>query len=186
MCRIKKQTFDNRIVNRLETSINNQTVFWKEIKLLIGKQKNQPAISKSQWFNHFSRLFSNTDQESQNFGEINVDQDVVYNDDLTNETMKSSITDEEIIKCVHELNVNKASAGKSIAEHFKYGLNVLLPYIRVIFNRLFDKGEFPADWSKSIIVPLHKNGDINSPDNYRGIALLDILVKYIFQYLPED
>ena len=138
--------------------------------MLIGKQKNEPAISKSQWFNHLSRLFSNTDQESQNFGEINVDQDVVYNDDLTNETMNSSITDEEIIKCVHELNVNKAFAGKLIAEHFKYGLNVLLPYIRVIFNRLFDRGEFP----KSIIVPLHKNDDINSPDNYRGIALLDI------------
>ena len=94
--------------------------------MFIGKQTNEPDISKSQWFNHFSRLFSNTVQESQNFGEINVDQDVVYNDDLTHDIINSSITDEEIIKCVQELNINKVSGGKLIAEHFKY---VLLLYI---------------------------------------------------------
>ena len=28
-----------------------------------------------------------------------------------------------------------------------------------------------SEWSKAIIIPLHKKGDVNDPDNYRGILL---------------
>ena len=35
----------------------------------------------------------------------------------------------------------------------------------------------PEEWSKAIIIPLHKKGDKNNPDNYRGISLLSILSK---------
>ena len=46
-----------------------------------------------------------------------------------------------------------------------------------LFNRLFELGEFPSDWCNSIIVPLHKRGNINEPTNYRGISLLDVFGK---------
>ena len=87
--------------------------------------------------------------------------------------MKSTTTDEEIIKCIHELNINKASAGKLFAEHFKYGLNIILPNIRVIFNRLFDRGNSPPIGLNLSLYLYNEKGD--------GIALLDIFSKiYIF------
>ena len=46
-----------------------------------------------------------------------------------------------------------------------------------LFNGLFSRGEFPKDWCGSIIVPLRKRGDVNDPENYRGISLLDIFGK---------
>jgi len=45
------------------------------------------------------------------------------------------------------------------------------------FNRIFNTGYFPSDWSSAIKVPIHKKGDLNSPQNYRGISLLDIFGK---------
>ena len=38
-------------------------------------------------------------------------------------------------------------------------------------------GIFPKEWSKSIIVPLYKKGDVNKPDNYRGVALTSVVSK---------
>ena len=59
----------------------------------------------------------------------------------------------------------------------KVAVPVIVPYLKNIFNVLFDKGVFPEEWSKVIIIPLHKKGDKNNPDNYRGILLLSILSK---------
>ena len=41
------------------------------------------------------------------------------------------------------------------------------------FNALFEKGIFPTKWTESIVLPLFKKGDVNNPNNYRGISLYD-------------
>ena len=52
-----------------------------------------------------------------------------------------------------------------------------LIFLVQLFNKLYDEGIFSKEWSKSIIVPIHKKGDGNIPDNYRGIALTSVLSK---------
>jgi len=42
---------------------------------------------------------------------------------------------------------------------------------------IFTKGTFPSSWRKSTIIPIHKNGSFDNPDNHRGISLLNILSK---------
>ena len=34
-------------------------------------------------------------------------------------------------------------------------------------------GDIPEEWRTAIFIPIHKNGDRNNPDNYRGISLLN-------------
>jgi hypothetical protein len=46
-----------------------------------------------------------------------------------------------------------------------------------LFNKLFEQGIFPKDWCTSIIIPIHKKGDTNLPDNYRGVALTSVVSK---------
>ena len=47
----------------------------------------------------------------------------------------------------------------------------------MIFNSLFNNGEFPQQWSKGLITPLHKKGSIHEVNNYRGISLADSIGK---------
>ena len=42
---------------------------------------------------------------------------------------------------------------------------------------------FPKCWSDSILVPIHKKGDVNSPNNYRGISLLHVFGKIYISVL---
>ena len=58
----------------------------------------------------------------------------------------------------------------------------IVPFLVKYFNKLFSSGLYPTEWTKAIIVPLHKKGDINNVDNYRGISLLNVLSK-IFTYI---
>jgi len=53
----------------------------------------------------------------------------------------------------------------------------ILPFMKGYFNKIFESGYFPVEWSKAVIVPLHKKGDTSLPDNYRGISLLSIVSK---------
>ena len=46
-----------------------------------------------------------------------------------------------------------------------------------LFNKVFEYGIFPEEWSEGYIVPLHKKGSLNDVENYRGINLLSALGK---------
>ena len=52
-------------------------------------------------------------------------------------------------------------------------MHIILP----VLNKVFSNGYFPSCWSKAILVPLHKKGYINNPENYRGINHLDVMGK---------
>ena len=58
----------------------------------------------------------------------------------------------------------------------------LLPFLMKYFNKLFSFGLYPTEWTKAIIVPLHKKADINKVDNYKGISLPNVLSK-VFTYI---
>ena len=63
------------------------------------------------------------------------------------------------------------------AEMLNTGGKDVILFITKLFNTIFDKGIYPSDWAKAIIVPIHKKGDIHLADNYRGVSLLSIVSK---------
>ena len=56
------------------------------------------------------------------------------------------------------------------------GKDVIL-FMTKPFSTVFDKGIYPSDWAKAIIVPIHKKGDIHLVDNYIGVSLHSIVTK---------
>ena len=44
-------------------------------------------------------------------------------------------------------------------------------------NDFYEKGVVPSNFKKSIIYPLHKKGDVNLVENYRGNTFLDSISK---------
>ena len=77
----------------------------------------------------------------------------------------------------HLKNGKSAGVDKILGELLKNANNIVVDFLVTLFNALFENGTFPTEWSKSIIVPIHKKGDINNPDNYRGVALTSVVSK---------
>ena len=54
--------------------------------------------------------------------------------------------------------------------------------LEIIFRSCIEKGQFPNEWKKANVVPVHKNGDKQVLRNYRPVSLLPICGK-IFECL---
>ena len=68
-------------------------------------------------------------------------------------------------------------------QRIKEGLMVTIPYITLIINTSMVTKVFPTLWKHSIIIPIHKSGDIEEPTNFRPINLLPILSKILEKIL---
>ena len=69
--------------------------------------------------------------------------------------------------------------------NFCFGNHILVPTLCNLFNQIFEKGHFPAEWSEGHIVSLHKKGSINNTENYKGISLLSVLGKLFTRILSN-
>ena len=47
---------------------------------------------------------------------------------------------------------------------------------------MFEKGIYPDSWTRGIIVPVPKKGNLNDANNYRGITLTSIFSKIFSIY----
>ena len=70
----------------------------------------------------------------------------------------------------------------TISEFLKNSACSVVPFLVRYLNKLFSSGLYPDNWSEAVIQPLHKKGDPNIPDNYRGISLLNICGK-LYSYI---
>ena len=83
-----------------------------------------------------------------------------------------------------EYSIKRAKLGKAPGEdgipveYFKALPNNWKEYILSLFNKALSSGSTPASWSRVIISMLYKNKrDKDDPNNYRPIALVNVLVK---------
>ena len=62
-----------------------------------------------------------------------------------------------------------------------FGESISKP-LRIILKSCIEKGQFPNEWKKANVVPVHKKGDKRVLRNYRPVSLLPICGK-IFERL---
>ena len=79
---------------------------------------------------------------------------------------------------IRKLNNGKAGGIDGIVpEMLKVGGEKVVRFLTALFNKVFDTGVYPREWSKAIVVPIFKKGDTHKPDNYRGISLINATCK---------
>ena len=140
-----------------------------------NKRKNNLGnISQTEWKNYFQALFTAVDDN-----EIPEALEIEEPDDeIEYLIFNSEITNDEILNAVKSLKIGISPGPDGLfAELFKQSIDVILPLLSSLFNRLFSSGMFQESWSKSVIIPLYKKGDVNNPENFRGISLLDVIGK---------
>ena len=118
-------------------------------------------------------------------GDVDQDQNHVADcdDPPDTECLDKPIDADEIIRAVKHLKANKPPGLDGIlAEMITYSLEQTLSFLTKLFNHIFDTGQYPNAWSGGIIVPIHKSGDTDNPDDYCGVSLLTIFGKSICTY----
>ncbi|XP_053375116.1 uncharacterized protein LOC123554108 isoform X1 [Mercenaria mercenaria] len=163
-------------------SKNNPKKFWDLVRKYKKKCKNNSNLSANDFYEHFKSLFSDND--------VFMDQDVesTINDDTLNtnvvEMLDCDFTIEEVAKAIGTLKRQKsAGVDMLIPEIFLDSKHILAPLLCKLFNFMYTNCVYPENWTKGIIVPVPKKGDLNNVDNYRGIMLTSIFSKIFSQIL---
>ena len=107
---------------------------------------------------------------------------------------KISFSDDQILKILRALDINKAHGHEISIRMLKLCDKSIITPLSLLFQNCIDTRTFPDTWKKSNIVPVHKKGDKQIVDNYRPVSLLPILGKIferiifnsIFEYLQEN
>ena len=96
----------------------------------------------------------------------------------TKRLYKLNIKEDDILKIITKLNVNKAHVHDDISiRMLKICDSVLTEPLSIIFKNCIDHGVFPDTWKISLIIPIHKTNDKRSLNNYRPVSLLLICGK---------
>ncbi|MEW8545054.1 MAG: reverse transcriptase family protein [Candidatus Thiodiazotropha sp.] len=150
----------------------NPKSFWKSVKKE-NKTMQRPSdnLSTDDFYMHFSDIHGMNSDDSFSDSVNTSDTNIINDLDL-------EITQDEVLKVIKYLKAQKSPGMDGlIAEIFKSSADILSPILVKIFNVVFSSGCYPKSWSEGVITPIHKKGDINDVNNYRGITLINIMSK---------
>ena len=88
------------------------------------------------------------------------------------------VTSDDVRKVNMAMPSNKAPGyDRILLFAIKDRLPYVLPTLTALANLSFASSAFPRAWKKSVVVPRHKDGDHQIPNNNRPISLLPVLSK---------
>ena len=141
-------------------------------------------ITPDNWQQHFSELLGPPVQP--NPTDLDMQTYVQDNTDLIQPELEKPITRAEIIEEISSLKNNKAISFDRISnEILKAGKLVIATPLLKLFNSILSTTLYPTNWKLDILSPLHKSGEKNDPNNYRGLAVSSCLGKLFNKILQK-
>ena len=177
----------NRTIKLEKARRQNAREYWKLLKSLTGAPKVS-TLSADLFAEYFKAInnpndpFFQPDEDVVLFNEryINGELQVMFDE------LNVPLSEKEIRKATNQLKSGKSGGPDNVLnEFFRYGVDALMPYLSKLFNTVFDLGCFPDKWTDGFIVPLHKKGNKNEVENYRGITLLSTFGKLFSRILTN-
>lgn len=165
----------------------NPRKFWQEIsprnnghKILLHGDDHIP-ISDVNCASVFNTFFSSVfTQENYSNVPLFDDLDCPYMQpiSLTVEGIEALISNQKLSTSAGVDNINS-----KLLKNTKSISSVILYHI---FTQSLSSGQLPRDWKIAKIVPIHKSGNKNSPDNYRPISLTCICCKMLEHIIASN
>ena len=172
-CRSKRFIFWQDKFQEIEASLNDSKDFWKKWKNAseIDISQRDTQITGNQWFSHFSNLHS--EKSADKLGNINTKTKMGHE-------LNEPFTKKEFMTVIKNLKNDKAAGFDSILnEMLKNSPPVVLNLIHRFINLCLLKSLVPQSWCMELITPIFKDGDLNDPNNYRGICISSSFLKII-------
>ena len=186
--RIDKEAEVSKICKRIEedNKVGRTRDLFKEIKGLVGGSNRRCATIRSvgggylseenevkqRWKEYTEHLYEKDPHLSDSFTRV-------FEYDEEPEILKS-----EISWALQQL-ANRKSAGCDglSAELLKAGGRTVIDSMWQLCNQIWRQKKWPKDWKTSILIPVHKKGDVKDCSNYRTIALLPHASKVMLKIL---
>ena len=115
LLRVKKAAYRKKVLDSLHCASTNSAEFWGKLKSYIGKKSETTAITKEEWFDHFTKVFDpnlTTNSASDTFCEGDIGEDCesataeeefdVFGD-VYFESLEGDITEAEVYTAVRAL-----------------------------------------------------------------------------------
>lgn len=185
---IKQKKLDQKqeTLEILENCVKDPRKFWSTVSASIRKVPLVNSISIEDWYTHFQKVFNVDCDENVNPVHASIPEEIDVDNNVDTFLLDHAITGNEVSEAIKSLKNGKAAGPDGISgEFYKYSPPCVITFFTELFNKIFDSGTFPLSWSEAIIHPIHKKGDIGSPDNYRGISLLNISSKLYTRILNK-
>ena len=175
---------------------SNPKAFWQEIrKMKKTVNSNHGLLSIDEFAEHFKEVYSENSNFSQDFVEQFVNEGLI-NDNISSEDtnqihydtslLDSIITCTEVKKAVFKLKRNKSPGFDLLPpELFLDSFELIGDLLCTLFNYIFSNNLYPESWTKGLIVPVPKKGELANVNNYRGITLTSIFSK-IYSLILEE
>jgi hypothetical protein len=96
-------------------------------------------------------------------------------------------TKEEVKAAVDKLKNNKAPSPDGIpSEILKEGYKYMENRIYELIVQIWNEERIPLTWVEALICPIHKKGDVQNCENFRGISVVNIAIRYSQLCYMED
>ena len=172
ICRYKQIEFRKKEKEKIDNANSNFWDIWKNLGEERKQEHNINANGK-EWENYFSNLYKKQ-EESTN--------DKLENINIigSNNVLIKPFTMNELKKTIENLKKNKATGYDNISNEFlKLSTERILKLLLSFLNLTLTKGMITSKWCLDIITPIHKAGTKSNPDNYRGICVMNSLLKVL-------
>ena len=135
-------------------------------------------IDPDTWIKHFKDLMGSVKSHPNKDFEDHINSSISNSGPSIFNELNFRITLNEIQDAATALKRGKTSGPDRIrAEMVKALFQKFPSVIYKLFNNILTSGNFPSPWQYSILVPIHKKGNIHEAENYRGIAISSCLSK---------
>ena len=193
--KVKAQQLQDKVITLEEQFRKNDSYsLFKTVKELEGKPKKSMSVIKDDenvkhfqtdeivelWKDHFKTHLNTSFPRDEN---VLI---TLENLQIEPDTNNSDITEEEIQNAIKKMKNKKAPGFDSITiEAIKAGGVKMVDALHKIFNTIWKIEKTPMDFSRMVVTPIHKKGDVLIRKNYRAIALLSIPGKIFLRVLME-
>ena len=177
LCKRKCKLYDEgQTIVMSKEKYTDPKLYWK--KLRGRKPRERELVSPNRFREHFMSLSTaNTLQlETNRLSDYNV-----YVPLLDDE-----ISLQEVERSIKHLKHGKSAGADNILSKFiSYGRDEFKHILVNLYNKLYDAGHYPTQWTTGVIVPIYKKGARSNPANYRRITLTSIMSK-LFTYILNE
>ena len=183
-----KDVYFQNLFNQSRTDMKKS---WNTLRSILGTNGKNEDVSqifngdntdeaKQFTINHFNDFFSSIGGSlANNFDNIPNTHNFDYISRNTNSFYLFNVCESDILNVIAQLKPTKTHVDSMPVLILKKVAHILVNPLSMLINNSFVNGIFPDCLKIARITPLHKNGDLSNPSNFRPISSLSFYSKII-------